>query len=63
MGAGEGLEDCLGLGGDALVVEAEGDNGLLADAACVHACDDFLAEVATLGEVDPLGHDAGLGGN
>ena len=49
--------------GDALVVEAEGDDGLFADASCVHSCDDFLSEVAAFGEVDSGVHDARFGGD
>ncbi len=58
VGAGERLEDFLRFGGDALVVEAEGDDGLFADVSGVHSCDDFLAEVAAFGEVDSCVHDA-----
>ena len=58
VGAGEGLEDVLGFGGDALGVEAEGDDGLFSDVSGVHSCDDFLAEVAALGEVDSFFEDA-----
>ena len=63
VGAGEGLEDCLGFCCDALVVEAEGDDGLFADLSGVHSCDDFLAEVAAFGEVDSGVHDAGFCGD
>ena len=52
LGACHGLEDGLLFEGDALVVESEGDDGLFADVACVHSCDDFLSEVAAFGEVD-----------
>ena len=60
LGACHGLEDGLFFEGDALVVESEGDDGLFADVAGVHSCDDFLSEVAAFGEVDAGVHDAGL---
>ena len=62
VGAGEGLEDVLVFGGDALVVESDGDDGLLADVAGVHSRDDFLSEVAAFCEVDSGVHDSGLCG-
>lgn len=60
--AGEGLEDFLVLGGDALVVESDGDDDLFADVSRVHSCDDFLSEVAAFGEVNSGVHESGLGG-
>lgn len=62
VATGEGLEDFLVLGGDALVVEADGDDALFADVSCVHSCDDFLSEVAPFGEVDSGFHESGFGG-
>lgn len=49
-------------GGDALVVEADGDDGLFADVSCVHPGDDFLSEVAAFGEVNTGVHESGFGG-
>ena len=58
LGAGDGQRSV----GAAGAVDAEADEALLGLAPCFHAGDDFLPEIAALGEAHSVAEDAGLVG-